>query len=137
MSKSLRASLWYTCSAVLPTSFPPPAPWDLRISLRPVPAPWRTCTQTCKTNFYFTITFILFKRCYKVAWFYHFATNIEDNPMFKSTISMVVFTSHEGLKRSLHSSSQKLSKGHSCVYRHRHKHELLMWPILDCHLIHL
>lgn len=30
-----------TCSAVLPTIFPPPAPWDLRISLRPVPAPWR------------------------------------------------------------------------------------------------
>lgn len=30
---------------MLPTSFPPPAPWDLRISLRPVPAPWRTCRQ--------------------------------------------------------------------------------------------
>lgn len=41
----------YTCSTVLPTSFPPPAPWDLRISLRPVPAPWRTCEQTHAIQF--------------------------------------------------------------------------------------
>lgn len=43
---------------MLPTSFPPPAPWHLRISLRPVPAPWRICKQPHAIQFYF-LTFIL------------------------------------------------------------------------------
>lgn len=120
VKKSLKMWLRPTCSAVLPTTFPPSAPWDLRISLRPVPAPWRTWETKINK---ITHTWLFFEPTLP--------------PLIQLTLSSenkyCVFTSHEGLKRSLQSSSQKLSRGHSFVLGENNNAS----AIWHCHLYQL